>query len=114
VSNENLIIRYYGITDWLTNLNEAGIIVQSIVVQVTAKTWDPRSAIQPGELHPPDQWAGLQSQRDSIQRSLGLKNYSSGIAGLYQHLSLQQTGCSGLRLQYSSPVVIDLKRTLCR
>ena len=37
VSNGNLIIRYYGITDWLTNLNEAGIIVQSIVVQVTAQ-----------------------------------------------------------------------------
>ncbi len=37
VSNENLIIRYYGITDWLTNQNEEGIIVQSIVVQVTAQ-----------------------------------------------------------------------------
>ena len=37
VSNGNLIIRYYGITDWLTNQNEEGIIVQSIVVQVTAQ-----------------------------------------------------------------------------
>lgn len=28
VSNENLIIRYYGITDWLTNPDEQGIVVQ--------------------------------------------------------------------------------------
>jgi hypothetical protein len=37
VENENLAIRYYGIADWLTNLNEEGIIVQSLVVQVTAE-----------------------------------------------------------------------------
>jgi len=28
VGNENLIIRYYGITDWLTNPDEQGIVVQ--------------------------------------------------------------------------------------
>lgn len=37
VGNENLAIRYYGITDWLTYLNVEGIVVQRIVVQVTGQ-----------------------------------------------------------------------------
>ncbi len=52
VSNENLIIRYYGITDWLTNPDEQGI-----VVQVTAQSNVTQSQlVSPENFTLLDQW----------------------------------------------------------
>jgi len=51
-SNENLIIRYYGITDWLTNPDEQGI-----VVQVTAQSNVTQSQlVSPENFTLLDQW----------------------------------------------------------
>ena len=52
VGNENLVIRYYGITDWLTNLDEQGI-----VVQVTAQSNVTQSQlVSPENFTLLDQW----------------------------------------------------------
>ncbi len=51
-SNENLVIRYYGITDWLTNPDEQGI-----VVQVTAQSNVTQSQlVSPENFTLLDQW----------------------------------------------------------
>ncbi len=52
VGNENLVIRYYGITDWLTNPDEQGI-----VVQVTAQSNVTQSQfVSPENFTLLDQW----------------------------------------------------------
>ena len=95
VGNENLVIRYYGITDWLINPDEQGI-----VVQVRAQNnGTQRPARQPGELHPAGS-VGLALQSHAGIRSRGrwtAKSYPTRrLAGLYWHLSPQQTGRSGI------------------
>ena len=98
VGNENLVIRYYGITDWLINPDEQGI-----VVQVRAQSNGTQSQfVSPENFTLLDQWGwpynpslGFDPEVIGPQKATGRLS-----VGFTRHLSLQQTGRSGIWLQY--------------
>ncbi len=114
-SNENLVIRYYGITDWLTNQNEEGIIVQSVVVQVTAQNNGTQDLLfSPENFTLLDQWgwpynptAGFDSviigpQKTTPRVLLGFTNislFSKPAALVYDYNT-------------AHPIVIDFEKNL--
>jgi hypothetical protein len=109
-SNENLVIRYYGITDWLTNPDEQGI-----VVQVTAQ-----SNVTQSQLVSPENFTLLDQWDWPYNPTLGFDPEVVGPQKATGRLSVGFTPISlfskpaALVYDYNTahPIVIDLEKNL--
>ena len=93
-SNDNLIVRYYGITDWLINPDEQGIVVQVRVQNNGTQNL----IVSPENFTLLDQWGWPYHPSLGFDPEIiGPQNATiSCLAWIYRHLACQPSRSSGI------------------